>query len=147
MNDVIMQLRDKDEKAAYEFAKQIGAESAESDKYLELIPEFAGMLSDKSSYTRTRGFFLICNQARWADKGQIENVFDDMTELLYDKKPSVVRQCIGALHELVLYRPELTDRIRSAVNKINLSSYKDSMSPLIEKDMNKLLSAIDGKKE
>jgi hypothetical protein len=34
-------------KAAYEFAKKIGIESAESDKYVEKIPVFSEMLTDK----------------------------------------------------------------------------------------------------
>lgn len=138
MNDIIARLCEKDDKAAYEYSKQIGAESAKSNKYLEMIPEFAGMLSDKSSYVRTRGFCLICNQARWADAGQIEAVFDEMSTLLYDAKPTVVRQCLGALHEVVLYRPELTDRILQNVGKIEIDKYKDSMSPLIERDIKEL---------
>ena len=139
MNDVITRLKDKDEKAAYEYVKQLGKESADSDKYLVMILEFAAMLDDKNSYVRTRGFGLICNQARWAVDGQIEAVFDKMSVLLNDDKPTVVRQCLKALHEVVIYRPELTDRIAGAVKKIDLSKYKDSMSPLIEKDMNELL--------
>lgn len=142
MNEIIMRLKDKDDKTAYEYAKKIGAESSESDKYLGLIPEFAEMLTDKSSYVRTRGFCLICNQARWADDGQIEVVFDKMSELLTDDKPTVVRQCLGALNEVVLFRPEMTERIVQAVNRIDLSKYKDSMSPLIERDMNVLLKKI-----
>lgn len=138
MNDIIARLCEKDDKAAYEYSKQIGAESAKLNKYLEMIPEFAGMLSDKSSYVRTRGFCLICNQARWADAGQIEAVFDEMSTLLYDAKPTVVRQCLGALHEVVLYRPELTDRILQNVGKIEIGKYKDSMSPLIERDIKEL---------
>lgn len=138
MNDIIARLCEKDDKAAYEYSKQIGAESAKSNKYLEMIPEFAGMLSDKSSYVRTRGFCLICNQARWADAGQIEAVFDEMSTLLYDAKPTVVRQCLGALHEVVLYRPELTDRILQNVGKIEIGKYKDSMSTLIERDIKEL---------
>lgn len=138
MNDIIARLCEKDDKAAYEYSKQIGAESAKSNKYLEMIPEFAGMLFDKSSYVRTRGFCLICNQARWADAGQIEAVFDEMSTLLYDAKPTVVRQCLGALHEVVLYRPELTDRILQNVGKIEIGKYKDSMSPLIERDIKEL---------
>ena len=138
MNDIIARLCEKDDKAAYEYSKQIGAESAKSNKYLEMIPEFAGMLSDKSSYVRTRGFCLICNQARWADAGQIEAVFDEMSTLLYDAKPTVVRQCLGALHEVVLYRPELTDRILQNVGKIEIGKYKDCMSPLIERDIKEL---------
>ncbi len=143
VNDVIAGLRDKNDKAAYKYAKQIGAESAESDKYLGMIPEFAEMLSDKSSYVRTRGFCLICNQARWADNGQIEAVFEKMSALLCDEKPTVVRQCLGALHEIALYRPEMTDKITLAVKKINPGRYKDSMSPLIEKDMKELLKILE----
>lgn len=142
MNDIIMRLRDKDDKAACEYAKQLGAESAASDRYLCMIPEFAEMLTDKNSYVRTRGFGLICNQARWADNGQIEAVFDQMRVLLFDDKPTVVRQCLGALHEVVLYRPEMSDRIRQAVDQIELGKYKDSMSPLIEKDMKELMKVL-----
>lgn len=143
MNDIIARLRDKDDKTAYEFAKQIGIESAQSDKYLVMIPEFVKMLNDKSSYVRTRGFCLICNQARWADDGQIEAVFNEMSALLYDDKPTVVRQCLAALHEVVLYRPEMTDKIKFAVSKMNLSRYKDSMAPLIEKDKKELLKMLE----
>ena len=89
MDDIICKLKDKDEKVAYEFARKIGAESAESDKYLRYIHEFSDMLEDRNSYVRTRAFFLICNQARWADEGQIEAVFDQMKLLLYDSKPTV----------------------------------------------------------
>lgn len=119
MNEIIARLRDKDEKAAYEFLKQLGVESAASDKYLGLIPEFAQMLADKNSYVRTRGFGMICNQSRWANDGQIEAVFDEMSALLNNEKPTVVRQCLVALHEVVLNRPELTDKIIDAVSKID----------------------------
>lgn len=143
MDDIICKLKNKDEKAAYEFAKLVGAESAESDQYLRYIHDFADMLEDSNSYVRTRAFFLICNQARWAEDGQIEEVFGRMSKLLYDAKPTVVRQCLGALHEAVLYRPEMADVIREAVGKIDLTKYKDSMSPLIQKDMEALLALID----
>ena len=143
MNDIIARLRDKDDKTAYEFTKQIGIESAQSDKYLVMISEFVKMLNDKSSYVRTRGFCLICNQARWADDGQIEAVFNEMSALLYDDKPTVVRQCLSALHEVALYRQEMTDKIKSAVSKIDLSRYKDSMALLIEKDMKELLKLLE----
>ena len=108
-----------------------------------MIPAFSEMLDDKNSHVRTRAFMLICNQAKWADNGQIEVVFAQMKALLYDVKPTVVRQCLGSLHEVILYRPEMIELIREAVNNIDLSIYKDSMSPLIKKDMDVLLSAIE----
>ena len=96
MEEMLRKLIDKDDKAAYEFAKLIGSESAESDKYLDMIPIFAEMLKDKSSFVRARGFMLICNQARWANEGQIDAVFDQMLSLLNDPRPTVVRQCSTA---------------------------------------------------
>ncbi len=56
MDEIIKKLRNKDEKAAYEFAEKIGIESAESDQYVKLIPAFSEMLADKNSYVRTRAF-------------------------------------------------------------------------------------------
>ena len=39
MDEIIERLREKDENAAYEFAKKIGIESAESDKYVEKMED------------------------------------------------------------------------------------------------------------
>lgn len=109
MEEILRKLTDKNDKTAYEFAKQLGVESVESDCYLAMIPMFAELLQDKSSYVRTRAFVLICNQARWANDGQLAVVFDRMLLLLNDPKPTVVRQCLNALHEVALFRPELSD--------------------------------------
>ena len=145
MNSVIEKLTDKNEMAAYEFCKQVVVESAQSDKYFKLIDDFAGMLESKNSYVRTRGFGLICAQARWdsESEGKIKSVFSKMTPLLNDPKPTVVRQCLKSLHEVLLYRPELTEEITAAVKQIDLSKYKDSMSPLIKKDSEELLRIVE----
>lgn len=142
MDEILNRLRDKNEKAAYEYAKQICTESSASDKYLGMIPSFAEMLQDKSSYVRTRAFLLICSQARWANDGQLAAVFDQMCLLLNDPKPTVVRQCLNALHEVVLFRPELSDKIENALTEIDVSKYKDSMSPLILKDVETLRNLL-----
>lgn len=142
MEELLKSLTDKDNKAAYEFAKNICAESEKSDKYLDAIPLFAGMLQAESSYVRTRAFILICSQARWANAGQIEAVFDQMRPLLNDPKPSVVRQCLKALQELALFRPEMSESIRKTVAEIDPAKYKDSMAPLVRKDIKALLDGI-----
>ena len=142
MEDIIARLTAKDDKAAYEFAKTIGAESAESDLYLSLIPQFADLLTHKSSFVRARAFILICNQARWASDGQFEAVFDQMSPLLNDPKPTVVRQCLAALREVVLFRSEMMEKIEKAIDEIDLTKYKDSMAPLIQKDIDELKKLI-----
>ena len=142
MEEILRNLTDKNSKTAYEFAKQLGVESSESDKYLAMIPMFAELMQDKNSYVRTRAFVLICNQARWANDGQIDAVFDRMLLLLNDPKPTVVRQCLNALHEVVLFRPELSDKIENALAEMDVSKYKDSMSPLVLKDVEALRNLL-----
>lgn len=140
---IIEALIDKDDKKAYDFSKKIIAESAETDKYYKLFDSFIDMLGDKSSYVRTRGFRLACAQARWDEEGKINAAFDIMSELLHDKKPTVVRQCLNALHEVSLFRTELSERICKAVKAIDPNIYKDSMAPLIKKDIDELLKMLE----
>lgn len=143
MSDIIDALQDKDDKKAYALSKKIGAKSAASDEYYSYFDEFAGVLIAKSSYVRTRGFALCCAQARWDESGKLKSALSAMLALLHDEKPTVVRQCLGALHEVVLYRPELCKEIKKEVETIDLSKYKDSMSPLIKKDMDALLKMME----
>ena len=139
---IIEALQDKDDRKAYALSKEISAKSAASDEYYSCFDGFAGLLSAKSSYVRTRGFVLCCAQARWDEEGKLKNAMLGMLALLHDEKPTVVRQCLAALHEVILYRPELHEVIKSEVEKIDVSKYKDSMSPLIKKDIDELLDMI-----
>lgn len=143
MDSRIKKLQDKDDKKAYELAKQIVAASALSDEYYPLFDGFLSMITAESSYVRTRGFSLCCAQARWDTQGKLEKSLPLMLTLLHDVKPTVVRQCLGALHEVVLYRPELCERISAEIQGIDLSGYKDSMAPLIRKDIDELKKILD----
>lgn len=143
MQKLIEGLQDKDDKKAYALAKEVGAKSAASDEYYSYFDEFASLLSAKSSYVRTRGFALCCAQARWDNQGKLQNALCDILKLLHDDKPTVVRQCLGALHEVALYRPELCETIKKEIESIDLSKYKDSMEPLIQKDIMSLIKVVE----
>lgn len=54
----------------------------------------------------------------------------------------MVRQALAALLDVTPYKRELWPAIRQRVEAIDLMHYKDSMAPLIEKDVQKLLDAI-----
>ena len=81
---------------------------------------------------------LCCSQVRWDNEGIIAKYLPQMLRLVHDEKPTVVRQSLNALKEIVVYRPELDDTIASEIEKINLSDYKESMIGLIRKDINEL---------
>lgn len=142
-SELICALQDKDDKKAYDLSKEILEMSAFSDKYYSYFEEFVSLLTSKSSYVRTRGFQLCCAQARWDKEGKLKKALPTLFALLHDEKPTAVRGCLGTLHEVVLYQPELCEIIKEELLTIDLSKYKDSMAPLIKKDMDALLKVMD----
>ena len=62
----------------------------------------------------------------------------DRLSILDDEKPTAVRQCLAALHNVVLYQPKLSEFIEIKLDQMDLSKYKDSRSPLIQKDIDEL---------
>ena len=142
MKDVIKQITQKDNKAAYAKTKEIVAASELSNDYYQYLDDFASLLDDDNSYIRTRAFILCCSQARW-DDGKIKKVLPIMVKLFNDSKPTVVRQCLEAIKEIVVYCPKLCPDILKAIKSIDTTKYKDSMAPLIKKDIDSLIDLIN----
>ena len=140
-------ITDADDKTAYENTKKIANESEFTDKYYKNLAEFAALLDNKKSYIRTRALILCCSQARWDNDGIIAKYLPQMLKLIHDEKPTVVRQSLNALKEVVVFRPELNEIIEYELSKIDVSGYKDSMIPLIKKDIAELRELIDEKQK
>lgn len=113
-------------------------QSAESNEFYHHFEDFMELIKSKSSYVRTRGFRLACAQAQWDVEHKIEKNFSFMLSMLDDEKPTAVRQCLAALHIVVLYKSNLVGEIEEKLSTMDLSKYKDSMSPLIQKEMEEL---------
>lgn len=140
---IISLITDADDKTAYENTKQIAYESELSNKYYDNFEEFVSLLDDRKSYVRTRAMILCCSQARWDTEGRLEKYLPQMLRLLHDEKPTVVRQSLNALKEVATFRPELGEIIKNELDVIDVSRYKDSMTPLINKDISELRELID----
>ncbi|HHU24270.1 MAG: SufBD protein [Bacilli bacterium] len=140
--DVITGLQNKDDKKAYELFQEMAVQSAESDLYYPLFDDFVGLINHDSSYVRTRGFCMACAQSRWDEENKIKNNWDKLKTMLHDEKPIAVRQCLKALQEVVLFKPDLIDLIKEELAKIDLSKYKNTMSPLIKKDIEALFKVM-----
>lgn len=136
-------LQDKNDDVAYAETKRIAAESELTDKYYKYIPEFVKLLGHKKSYIRTRAMILCCSQARWDNDGIIAKYLPEMLQLVHDEKPTVVRQSLNALKEVVVFRPELSEMVANELEKINILMYKESMSGLIQKDIDELKELIE----
>ena len=136
--DIVAGLQNKNDKEAHQLLLQLESRSAETDELYAYFEDFVGLMKGKSSYVRTRGFRLICAQAQWDHENKIERNIDVLLSMLDDEKPTAVRQCLAALHNIVLYKPDLSETIEAKLDQMDLSKYKDSLSPLIQKDIDEL---------
>lgn len=134
----------KDTKNSYSLFLQMEAQAGESEALFAELPLYLEMLSSPSSYIRVRGFRMICASAKWDSEGKIAENLPAILAGLEDEKPTAVRQCLAALPRLLSARPELTGPIRDKMSSLDLSGYKDTMQPLIRRDIEKLLHDLQG---
>ena len=136
-------MKNSNSKEAYELLLELEKQAAESDILYGYFDDFVKLTNDESSYVRIRGFRLVCAQAQWDTENKLGKNINALLCMLSDVKPIAVRQCLAALHSVVLYKPELTDSIIEQLQRLDLSKYKDSMAPLIEKDIEELLKVME----
>ena len=132
----------KDTKQGYGAFLELERLSEESDDLYPYTERFADMVSNRAWAVRCRGFRLFCKQARWDTDGVIDRHLDRALSILEDEKPTAVRQALAALLDVVPYKRALWPIIRQRVEAMDLNQYKDSMAPLIEKDIQRLLEAM-----
>ena len=135
MSDILQQLTQKDNSLAYAFLQELVQSSESSDAYYPYFDEYLSLLTDKSAYRRYRGFAAICAVAKWDSEGCVRAALPQLLALLRDEKPSVIRQCLALLPQLADDRPELRPALIAAVEGVDVSGYRDSMQPLLLKDM------------
>ena len=141
--ELLERLYDKDDKKAYQALIDMEGRSAESNQFYSLFDEFVKMLDDEKSYVRIRGFRMICAQAKWDCDNKIETGIEKILSELDDEKPIAVRQCLSALHILILFKPELSEKIAAKLKSIDCMKYKDTMRQLIQKDIAGLLLKME----
>lgn len=140
--DIMALLRSKENTEAYQLLLLLERESEKSDGLCGSLDEFLTLLKDKSSLVRTRGFRLICAQARWDRDGWFKEHLEELFSMLDDEKSTAVRQCLTALHSVVTYQPELCVQIEGKLEEMDLLQHKENMIPLLQKDIGELRALI-----
>lgn len=131
----IARLTGKDAKDAYAFARQVTAESRESNIWYPYFGRFTELLRHKNSLVRNRAISILAANAHWDEEGKFNFLLDEFLSHVTDAKPITARQCIAVLPEIAEARPEFIPTIRSALQQADLSVYPDSMQPLVLKDI------------
>ncbi|MGN0551871.1 MAG: SufBD protein [Oscillospiraceae bacterium] len=140
--NVIENLTSKNDKFACAYADKIISESQETDEWYEYFDDFASLLEHPKSLVRNRVLYILAANARWDEKNRFDTVIFDFLSHITDEKPITARQCIKALVQVGMAKPQYIPMILSSLQNADLSKYKDSMRPLIEKDIAETITML-----
>ena len=146
MQDIMAKLTAKNDKYACAIADKIISESQDTDEWYEYFDEFASLLNHPKSLVRNRVLYILATNAQWDNENRFDAIISEYIAHVTDDKPITARQCIKALAQIGVAKPQYIPRILLCLHEADLSKYKDSMCPLIEKDMaekERILTATD----
>lgn len=133
--NIVAKLTTKDDKYACALTDKIIAESLETDKWYEYFDDFASLLHHPKAFVRNRALYILAANAQWDEESRFDLIISDFLAHITDEKPITARQCIKALAQVGLAKPQYIPVILSCLQSADLSNYKNSMRPLIEKDI------------
>lgn len=140
--DIAAGLTSKDDKNACAYAERIISESRRTDEWYGYFEEFASLMNHPKSYVRNRALTILAANARWDKENKLDGILPAYLSHITDEKPITARQCVKALAQVGQAKPRLIPDILSALRGADLSKYKDSMRPLIERDMMETKKAL-----
>ena len=146
MQDIIAKLTAKNDEYACAITDKIISESKDTDEWYEYFDDFTSLLNHPKSLVRNRVLYILAANAQWDDENRFDAIISDYLVHVTDEKPITARQCIKALAQVGVAKPQYIPRILLCLHEADLSKYKDSMRPLIERDMaetEKILIASD----
>ena len=143
ISDKIKLLYDKDSTVTYSNLLELEEISEYENTLYSYLNEFMAMLKSEKYGIRVRGFRLLCKQAKWDIDDKFNEVITEILFAVNDEKPTAVRQMLQYLTYIVLSKKELIGIIKETVLSIDCSRFKDTMRPLIEKDIQTLIKVMD----
>lgn len=133
--EITARLTAKDDRYACALADSIIAESLQTDEWYEDFDLFASLLHHPKSLVRNRALHILAVNAQWDEENRFDAILSDFLSHITDDKPVTARQCIQVLAQVGAAKPQYIPVILSSLRSADLSKYKDSMRPLIEKDI------------
>ena len=133
--NIVERLTSKDDQYACAVADKIIEESMETDEWYECFDEFASLLNHPKSFVRNRVLHILAANAQWDAENRFDAIMSDYLVHITDEKPITARQCIKALAQIGKAKPQYIPKILLCLKEADLSQYKDSMRPLIKKDI------------
>ena len=140
--EILAGLTAKDDLSACALAERIVAESRETNAWYAYLDDFAALLGHTKSYVRNRALHILAANARWDEENRMDAILPGFLSHITDDKPITVRQRVQALAELGAAKPQYIPEILRSLESADLSKYKGSMRPLIERDIAATIDAL-----
>ena len=140
---MLAELENKDTSQAFKNLLELELLSSSSNILYPYISTFIKMAGSEKYVIKIRGFRLFCKQAKWDTENIINRNLENTLNILKDEKPTVVRQALSALKDIVVYKKELQPIIKEKALSVNYLKYKDTMHSLISKDIQNLIELMD----
>ena len=132
----------KDDQYACGIADRIIAESRETDQWYGYFVDFAALLDHPKSLVRNRALHILAANAQWDEENRFDSILPAYLSHITDEKPITARQCVKALAQVGQAKPQYIPQILEALRNADVSIYKDSMRPLIEKDIAETIKVL-----
>ncbi|MBU5420856.1 hypothetical protein KQI11_12090 [Acetanaerobacterium sp. MSJ-12] len=134
-----------DEREGYAALKELLERSRAGREISLYWEELAALLGSANSYRRTRGALLLLQNARWAEEEQLERWMPLLLGLLQEEeRATALRQYLRAWEGTVRDVPALASPFCRVLEGLDLERYGESMAPLLQRDREQLLSALQG---
>ena len=111
--NLIANLTSKDDKYACADADKIISESQDTDEWYEYFDAFASLLNHPNSLVRNRALYILAANAKWDDDNRFDAILSEYLSQITDEKPITARQCIKALAQVGMAKPQYIPRILS----------------------------------
>lgn len=132
---LLSQLTARDDTSVCACTQRILRESGESNRWYFAFDVFSALLDHPKSLVRNRGLRLLAANVRWDQEDRFSGILDRYLLHITDEKPITARQCIQSLAQVGLEKPQYIPRILEALQSADLTKYRDTMRPLLEKDI------------
>lgn len=133
--DIVARLTAREDSYACALTDKIISESGETDVWYEYFDGFASLLKHPKSLVRNRALYLLAANAQWDVENRFDATLPEFLAHITDEKPVTARQCIKALAQIGAAKPQYIPEILSHLRSADLTKYKDSMRPLLERDI------------
>lgn len=143
IGELVAQLASKDDEVRFFAFRVLRHRSKIAPDVYPHWEHFRARLSSGNSYQRSIGAMLLAANVRWDEGLRFDEVLDALATLFEDEKFVTARQVIQTVPEWIGHRPDLGEFVRSRLERIDISTRRETQRGLLAKDIAAALSAID----